>query len=703
MLPPRTRTISAVVVTCALVSAVGAQTPSPSQPTFRSGVDLVTVDVTVLGRNGDPIDTLTADDFTLFVDGAPRPIVSMRQVRRSTTPVAATPDAPPQVALPAPDDEAQRRVFVLVVDREHLSAGEGQQMLEAAARFVDNLPVDDRVALWTLPQSTEPLRFNEDREALRKRLLLSVGTFRPPLGPWMVGRDEAILADENRPGVMNGIIARECYKQPQTCPSQVEVQVREVARDARQRTDATLSGIADLIAAIAPIEGPKQLVLVTGGPVRTFDNLGTISDVATRASLARVTVHALQVAEPSYQARTDQMRAAPAEVDQTASAAYLLATTTGGLAITPSSGNVAFTQLSRELSVAYALAFETQPGDRDGRVHQIQVKVADRGWGSSIRARRSFRVDPMAATTPAATDVPAPAPPEPVGTDPGDMADRLADYAEAFERELAVVVAEERYVQVIHPWRGNPSGPDNEPALIWRDPSGPPPKKAGGPIISRRQLLSDVLAVQLEKEQWLTYRDVAEVDGDAVRQRTDRVRELFMTPASARADQFRRIASESARYNLGDLRRELNLPTVTLSLLRRANHARFEFKRVKDESIDERACRVLSFREKTRPTLLSTPNSGDIFISGRVWLDQADGRVRRTELRFDRGSQKRSYIRVDFQAHEGLNVLVPALMWEWYEGADQLGRLISDATVIEGLALYSNVRRFRVSTGEQIK
>jgi hypothetical protein len=194
------------------------------------------------------------------------------------------------------------------------------------------------------------------------------------------------------------------------------------------------------------------------------------------------------------------------------------------------------------------------------------------------------------------------------------------------------------------------------------DPNGPAPKKAGGPIISRRQLLSDVLAVQLEQEQWLTYRDVAEVDGDAVRQRTDRVRELFMTPAAARADQFRRIASESARYNLGDLRRELNLPTVTLSLLRRANHPRFEFKRVKDESIDDaRAACCRSARRRGRRC--STPNSGDIFISGRVWLDQADGRVRRTELRFRSGIAEAPHI-ASTCGPRGLNVLVPAPMWE---------------------------------------
>ena len=42
-------------------------------------------------------------------------------------------------------------------------------------------------------------------------------------------------------------------------------------------------------------------------------------------------------------------------------------------------------------------------------------------------------------------------------------------------------------------------------------------------------------------------------------------------------------------------------------------------------------------------------------------------------------------------------------MWEWYEGGDALGRLVSDVTVIQGLATYSNVRQFQVTTGEAIK
>jgi len=709
---PATAALACAAVLAAAAQAPPPQGPPPQAPAFRSGIDLVTVDVTVLARSGQPVATLKAEDFTLLVDGSPRPIVSARLVDAATAAVPAT-DAPPAPAVPAVPaaDAAARRRFVIVVDRDHIPAGEGQQMLQAAAKFVDSLPPGDGVALWTLPDSGTALRFGEDRAEIKRRLRLAVGTYRAPYAPWIVGRDEAIQADAGRKEVLEAIIARECYKQPQTCPGEVQALVIQVAADARQRADATLSHLGALVDALGRVDGPKQLVLVTGGPVMTFDNTSVITGLGTRAGLARVTIHALQVAEPSYQARTDVMRAMPAEINQSASAAYMLAGATGGLAITPTSGEIAFGRLAQDLSAGYVLVFETQPSDRDGRTHEISVKVRDAGWGGLVRARKFFRVDPNAAAAaapaPAAASAPdagppAPVPaPEPVGIDPGDMAERLADYAEAFERDFAAVVAEERYVQIIHPWHGNPSGPQAEPALAWREPGGP--AKQGGPIIARRQLLSDVVMVQLKDRQWLSYRDVAEVDGSPVRNRTDRVRSLLLSQGAERDNQFRRINAESARYNLGDLRRDVNLPTVTLSLLRRLNQPRFEFKRAKDETVDGRPCRVLTYKENVRPTLIGTPNSGDIFIYGRVWIDQADGRARRTELRFERRSQGRSYIRVDFQPFEGLAILVPALMWEWHEGADQLGRIGGDVTVIQGLATYNKVRRFQVTTAEEIK
>jgi VWFA-related protein len=704
----RARVTPALCLICFILAAAwphGQQAP----PTYRSGIDLVTVDVTVLTRGGDPMTGLTQDDFTVSVDGKPRPIVSVRLVQAGGAPT--TPEQPAAAPSTAAD-AAQRRFLVLVVDREHMPVGEGQPMLAAAARYIDSVPADDRIALWTLPYSSGALKFTENRDVLKERLRLAVGTYRVPYGTWNIGRDEAVKIDDSVPGILAGVIARECYKQPEGCPAQVESQAREIAHDAKQRAEATLLGLGHLLDALAGIDGPKHLVLVTGGPVTHSENLNVIADLGRRAAASRVTIHALQVAEPSYQARTDQMRAAPAEIIQSQSAAYMVAGATGGLTMTPTAGDVGFSRLASQLSASYVLVFETEAADRDGKDHTIEVGVRDRGWGSSVRARKSFRVTPTVVATPAPAPAaaapaapPSPAiPPEPVGTDPGDMADRLADYAEAFERVATGIVAEERQVQIIQPWRNTPSAPEKEPALRWLEPGDKAPKT--GPIIARRQLVSDILLAQLKDQQWVAYRDVAEVDGNAVRDRVDRVQKLFLSQAPDKGAQFLQIAMESGRYNLGDLKRDINLPTVALSLLRRTNHWRFEFKRQKDETLDGRLCRVLAYREKESPSLISTRNSGDVFIYGRFWIDQLDGRVRRSEFRFDRGTGMggfRSIVRVDYGAVEGIETLVPVQMWEWHEGVNQTGRIGGDLTGVQGLATYSKIRRFSVSTAETIK
>src|SRR5688572_8657810 len=53
-----------------------AQTTPGQVPTFRSGVELVTVDVGVIDRQGQPIRGLTTPDFTVTVAGQPRKVVS---------------------------------------------------------------------------------------------------------------------------------------------------------------------------------------------------------------------------------------------------------------------------------------------------------------------------------------------------------------------------------------------------------------------------------------------------------------------------------------------------------------------------------------------------------------------------------------------------------------------------------------------------
>ena len=83
-------------------SESGPDSPSPEavscstagqapQVTFRAGVDLVDVEVSVLDKNRLPVRGLTASDFTVLEEGSPRPVVAFTAV-----------DLPPRIMPPAP-------------------------------------------------------------------------------------------------------------------------------------------------------------------------------------------------------------------------------------------------------------------------------------------------------------------------------------------------------------------------------------------------------------------------------------------------------------------------------------------------------------------------------------------------------------------------------------------------------------------------
>ena len=65
-----TRVGATALVMATLLLAVGN-----AQPTFRGGVDLVSVTAVVMDRGGRPIRELTRDDFEVFDDGQPRPLL----------------------------------------------------------------------------------------------------------------------------------------------------------------------------------------------------------------------------------------------------------------------------------------------------------------------------------------------------------------------------------------------------------------------------------------------------------------------------------------------------------------------------------------------------------------------------------------------------------------------------------------------------
>jgi len=614
------------------------------QPLFRASQDLVVVDVAVLDKSGNPLLNLERDDFVVTVDDRPRRVQSVRLVL--TDPARA--EASLGEANPRP-----ARTFVFVVDHRTIRLGEGQQMLEAAARIIDSLPASDRVASWT--EGLHELRFNEGREDLKQRIRRSIGSYET-LSHNLPGKSEAKGTGMDLGGLL--------------------------LRDA-----------STLVGALASLEGPKHVILLTGNSSLLSNHLPLITALEGQAAAGRVTIHALAVHDASYRARSEGMRVEESTSDDQ-SAAYALADATGGLALTPVSADAGFRRLTRELSAVYLLAFEAEESERDSAVHRIEVRVRDGRRAATVRARRSFMIEGRAGITAsssseAGTSI-GPEAAEPVGVEPGSIAARLADYIEAFARDASAMLVEERYVQVLHPIELPGDTPEVEAALAWRDdhrtvnPSG----------LTRRQLVSDVLLLALPGQGWQTYRDVAEVDGKRTRDASNRLQHLLLSTEGNRLQQVQEIVESSLAHGLGDQTVfSFNSPTLVLSLLRRENHSRFAFARRKDETLDGRPCRVLGFQEIASPTLLSV-NEGDFYAYGRVWLDQRDGRVRRTELRFDGGPPAEARITVGYQEVQGASVLLPVTMAERYEG---LRGPDGREAVQRGSASYSNHVRFRPS------
>lgn len=254
---------------------------------------------------------------------------------------------------------------------------------------------------------------------------------------------------------------------------------------------------------------------------------------------------------------------------------------------------------------------------------------------------------------------------------------RAGAYIESFQRSFGTVVAEERYEQTLR------RVPGSNTTSVQRGGGGP----------TQTVLVSDFLLVQVPGEGWLPFRDVFERDGRQVRDRQERLSSLFLKGASRSAfDQARAIMDEGARYNIGNVARNINVPTLPLPFLTALHRGRFSFKAGKREDSDPGA--VIEFRETGKPTFISTTGGRDLPVSGRFWVDERDGTVLRTELHaIDTGVE--AHIDVTYEPDAGTGLRVPVKMEERF-------RTARDPMEVRGVATYSRFRRFQVNTSEEL-
>jgi hypothetical protein len=242
--------------------------------------------------------------------------------------------------------------------------------------------------------------------------------------------------------------------------------------------------------------------------------------------------------------------------------------------------------------------------------------------------------------------------------------ERARTYLARYHDQLATVIAEEHYEQQVQANSGVFS------------------------MKTRRVLDSEFLLLRTDDvpDGWLGFRDVVRVDGQPVPDRGSRLEELLKSSGGSLSRRARAIAEESARYNVGEVRRTINTPTMALEYLSAANEWRVKT-RQRSEHV-ERGDRVwtVEFEENRSPTIIRGNGGDDVFARGEWWIEASTGRVTHVELRVNRPI--RTEIIVSFAHDRRLDLWVPSEMREIYRTSSGL---------ITGEAQYKNYRRFETS------
>ncbi len=395
------RVVMGLVVAASLMAA--ALPTAGQQPTFRSGVDLVTVDATALGSEGQPLTDLGPDDFRLTVDGRPRRLLSAQFVSQAARESRSLRLASSHFT--SNQDEDPGRLVVVAVDEAHMRRLEGRPGLRAAESFIDKLDASDRVAVIGLAR-LGALDFTRDRLALRRRLAGLTGQTDPVFQQFNLGLSEALeIADGGRARLADAVL-RECGRAlteyvnlaraaddtgggRDACPEQVEQEARAMAQHAHIQARISLSALEALIVSLKDIPGPKTIVVLSEGMVADPRRVD-LAKVAAEAQAARVTIYALHLEVPTFEAAQD--RVSPTFVRDLQvrgdGLARIAGAARGAVFRLVGSDPRPFERIARELSGYYLLAFEPLETERDGRAHRIQVSLA-RG-GGELRARPGF-------------------------------------------------------------------------------------------------------------------------------------------------------------------------------------------------------------------------------------------------------------------------------------------------------------------------
>lgn len=383
-----------------LVVLAASRDLASQQParTFRAGIDVLTIEASVVDGESQPVPDLSAGDFEVKVDGAVRRVVSAQYLEASRiVPVPAGAAIPSHVT----NQIGQAgRIVAFVVDRDGIGSGSERAVLNAATSMLDALGSADAAGVASLPESS--IELTRDKDRVRAALLRMTGT-RPVTvlqgEEHRMSWDEALAYERSDSRVIAEVIERECRSVSASstsnyCPAelkQLSVEMLTVGRSQFQRTIAALRG---LLGQLGALRGAKHLVLLSGGLPFGQDLLPWYTNFARDAAAAEVIVHAIHLeAFEGDVGNRKLVSSAFGSRDFITGLATLASTTGGNFYQASGTGAGIFARITSTMSGFYQLGIEITPADRIGASKPIEVKV--RREGLSVRyGRRAIAPEP---------------------------------------------------------------------------------------------------------------------------------------------------------------------------------------------------------------------------------------------------------------------------------------------------------------------
>ena len=398
------------------------------QPVFKSGVDLIAVDVAVVDKNGNPVAGVKPEQFEVTVDGKPRRVVSAEFLEFTARDKPAAAQAAPE-AVPEPlfssnvasaGNAAKGRLIFLAIDQASFKPLGAHGAMEAARRFIDRLQPDDRVGLVAYPAPGPTVPASRDHAAARSATTKIIGSAQPFRSSGIdknVSLSEAIDIHANDSMTLERVLARECASARNpgdrtACEMDVRNTAFSIGRNAEYQATRSLGGLEGVIRGLAQIRERKTLVLVSAG-LPLSDRGGVdlqlrpeVVALGREAAAANLNLFVLHIDSGFLDAFSAEERTISdtlsRDLGMMSMGLETIAGASGGsLARVVAGAEFAFDRVLRETAAAYLLGVEPAESDRDGKPHRINVKV--RVPGANVRSRREF-VMPKAGAKPATLD-----------------------------------------------------------------------------------------------------------------------------------------------------------------------------------------------------------------------------------------------------------------------------------------------------------